>query len=254
MATLLRVLLLWSPRRRFVFVGDSGFGTHELARFVRRHRARLSLVSKLHPEANLFEPPPPYRGQGRPPVKGPRRPEPKEAVAAATLRTETVARYGGGQRQVGVTTGTGPWYKSGAGSVPLVWVFVQDQGGTHRDEYFFSTDVSMTAEAMIAAYCGRWDPETTSQEMRCFLGLETTRGWCRRTVLRAAPRLFGLYSVVALLYQSLPETKRVGRVEWPGKQGVTLSDAIAAVRRRLWQEWVFPRAGGSTAMDQLPES
>lgn len=137
--------------------------------------------------------------------------------------------------------------------MPLVWVFVRDQTGTHRDEYFFSTDVSMTAVAMIAAYCGRWNLETTFQEMRGLLGLETTRGWCRRTVLRAAPCLFGLYSVVALLYQSLPEAKRVGRVEWPGKRGVTFSDAITSVRRWLGQEWVFPQAGGSTTLDQLPE-
>ena len=91
MATLLRIMLLWFPDRRFVFVGDSGFGTHDLARFVHRHRARLSLVSKFHPEANLFEPPQPYSGQGRPPVKGARRPKPRQAVEAAELETETVS-------------------------------------------------------------------------------------------------------------------------------------------------------------------
>lgn len=253
MAALLRVVLRQFPDRRFVFVGDSGYGTHEMARFVHRHRSRLVLVSKLHPEANLFEPPPPYSGKGRPPVKGPRRPKPSEAVATAELRAETVAWYGGGEREVGVTTGTGHWYKSGAGLVPLAWVFVRDRSGTHRDEYFFSTDPEMTAVAMIEAYCGRWNLETTFQEMRCHLGLETTRGWCRRTVLRAAPCLFGLYTVVALLYHSLPETKRSGRVEWPGKAGVTFSDAITSVRRWLWQEWVFPRAATGTAIDQLPE-
>ena len=47
------------PHHRFVFVGDSAYGTHELARFADRRRERLTLVSKLHPEANLFEPPPP---------------------------------------------------------------------------------------------------------------------------------------------------------------------------------------------------
>jgi hypothetical protein len=254
MATLLRVMLSWFPDRRFVFVGDSGYGTHEMARFVHRHRARLVLVSKLHPEANLFEPPPPYRGKGRPPVKGARRPRPREAVAGAELRTETVAWYGGGQRQVGVLTGTGHWYKSGRGLVPIAWVFVRDQAGTHRDEYFFSTDVGMTAVAMIGAYAGRWNLETTFQEVRCHLGLESTRGWCRRTVLRAAPCLFGLYTVVALLYRALPESKRSGRVEWRGKAGVTFSDAVTSVRRWLWREWVFPQAGGGVAVDQLPES
>ena len=105
-------------------------------------------------------------------------------------------------------------------------MFVKDRTGTHRDEYFFSTDPAMTAAAMIEAYAGRWNLETTFQEARCYLGLESTRGWCRRTVLRAAPCLFGLYTVVALLYQALPESKRSGRVEWPGKAGVTFSDAL----------------------------
>ncbi len=253
MATLLRVLLSWSPGRRFVFVGDGGFGTHEMARFAHRHRARLALVSKLHPEANHFEPPPPYKGKGRPPVKGPRRPKPKQAVAGAELRDEEVAWYGGGRREVGVAGGAGHWYKAGEGLVPIAWVFVRDRSGTHRDEYFFSTDPTMTAVAMIEAYAGRWNIETTFQEVRCHLGLESTRGRCRKTVLRAAPCLFGLYTVVALLYQGLPESKRVGRVEWPGKAGVTFSDAITSVRRWLWQEWVFPRAGGGTAIEQLPE-
>jgi len=51
----------------------------------------------------------------------------------------------------------------------------------------------------------------------------------------------------------LPESKRTGRVEWPGKQGVTFSDAIASVRRWLSQEWASPRAGGATTIDQRPE-
>jgi hypothetical protein len=107
---------------------------------------------------------------------------------------------------------------------------------------------------MIEAYAGRWDLGTTFQEARCVLGLESTRGWCRQTVLRAAPCPFGLDTVVALLYRSLPESRRVGRVEWPGKVGVTFSDALTCVRRWLWREWVFPQAGGGLAVDQPPES
>jgi hypothetical protein len=72
-------------------------------------------------------------------------------------------------------------------------------------------------------------------------------------VLRAAPCLFGLYTIVALLYQALPEAKRSGGVAWPGKAGVTFSDALTSVRRRLWREWVFPQAGGSLAVEELPE-
>ena len=252
MATLLRVLLLKFPDRRFVFVGDAGYGTHGLARFCHRHRRRLTLVSKLHPEANLFEPPGPYGGNGRPRVKGAALPKPSRSAAAAELRAVSVGWYGGGTREVGITTGAGHWYKSGEALVPIGWVFVRDRTGTHRDEYFFSTGPQLDPVAMIEAYTGRWNLETTFQELRCHLGLETTRGWCRRTVLRAAPCLFGLYTAVALLYQALPESKREGSVRWPGKSGVTFSDALTAVRRWLWREWVFPQAGGAAAIEELP--
>jgi hypothetical protein len=250
---LVAVLLRWFPGRRFVPVGDAGFGTHEVARFCLARRDRLTLVGKLHPKANLFEPPPPYTGQGRPRVKGRALPKPGEAAATARLRRAVVRWYGGGTRLVSLATGTGHWHKSGRGLVPLRWVFVRDRSGTHRDEYFYSTDVAMSPESVVGHYAWRWNIETTFQEARAHLGLETTRGWCRKTVLRAAPCLFGLYSVVALLFVSLPASQRSGSVCWPGKAAVTFSDALTAVRRWLWSEWVLPQAGGDTAIGKLPE-
>jgi hypothetical protein len=254
MCGLLRVLLIRFPDRTFVFAGDSGYGTHEVARFCYRHRGRLTLVSKLHPDANLFDPPPPYAGKGRPPRKGARRPKPSQAVAAATAfgRLE-VGWYGGGKREVEILEGTGHWYKAGQTLVPVRWVFVRDQTGTHRDEYFFTTDEALTPSAVIGYYCGRWNIETTFQEARSALGLETTRGWCKKTALRAGPCLLGLYSVVAILFHALPESKRVGAVAWPGKTTVTFSDALCAVRRWLWTEAILPQAGEDTGLDKLPD-
>jgi hypothetical protein len=254
MCRLLRLLLGWFPERSFVFVGDSGYGTHEVARFCRRHARRLTLVSKLSPQANLYEAPPPYRGKGRPRVKGAKQPKPQEVVAATTrLKRLRVAWYGGGQRRVEVVSGTGHWYKSGRGLVAVRWVFVHDLEGTHRDEYFYTTAVDLQPAQIIAYYTERWNIETTFQEMRAHLGLETTRGWCAKTVLRAAPCLFGLYSVVALLYQALPQEKRTGAVQWHGKASVTFSDALSAVRRWLWTEGVFAQAGAGAAVQKLPE-
>jgi hypothetical protein len=253
MCRLLRLLLLRCPGRRFVFVGDSTYGTHAVARFCHRHRGRLTLVSKLHPDANLFGPPPPYAGKGRPRAKGARLPKPRQAIAAGPrLDGLTVGWYGGGTRRVEVAGGTGGWYKSGRGLVPVRWVFVRDRAGTHRDEYFYTTDPSLAPAAVIGYYTGRWNIETTFQELRSHLGLETTRGWCRSTVLRAAPCLLGLYTAVALLYQALPESQRGGSVSWPGKAGVTFSDALVAVRRWLWREGVLPQAGADTAFTKLP--
>jgi hypothetical protein len=253
MCRLLRLLLMRFPGRTFVFAGDSGYGTHEVARFCRRHRRRLTLVSKCHPDINLFAPPPPYRGNGRPRVKGERVPKPREAAATARRTRLTVPWYGGGTRRVETATGAGHWYKGGRGLVPVRWVFVRDATGTHRDEYLFTTDTRMSASAVVGTYCGRWSVETTFQECRSCTGLETTRGRCRRTVLRAAPCLFGLYSAVAALYHGLPAGKRSGGVSWPGKATVTFSDALTAVRRWVWAEGVFPQAEVDAAIAELPK-
>jgi hypothetical protein len=164
-----------------------------------------------------------------------------------------VAWYGGGRREVTAATGTGHWYKAGRGLVPVRWVYVHDRTGTHRDEYLYATDVALEPPAIVGHYTSRWNIETTFQELRAHLGLETTRGWCRETVLRAAPCLFGLYSAVAVLYRALPEGKRSGAVSWPGKGTTTFSDALAAVRRWLWSEWVFPQAAPDTTVEKLPE-
>jgi hypothetical protein len=40
-------------------------------------------------------------------------------------------------------------------------------------------------------------------------------------------------------------------VDWPGKSVVTFSDAITAVRRWLWVEWVFAIPGHRDAFSKL---
>jgi DDE superfamily endonuclease len=258
MRQLLAVLIPWFPDRRFVFAGDGGYGTHALAQFAHRHHRHLSLVSLFYPSANLYDPPPAVVGKqnGRPRKKGAKRLAPEAVVAATSERTAlNVAWYGGGRRDVEAVSGTGQWYKSGKDLVPVSWVFVQDRTGTHRDSYRFSTDLALTAAQVIETDTGRWSIETTFQELRAYLGLETTRGWRERTVLRAAPCLFGLYSVVALLYAALPaQTADTGAVAYRGKTEVAFSDAITAVRRQLWLEGVFESHGHTEVFQNLPRS
>jgi DDE superfamily endonuclease len=254
---LLRVLLRWFPQRHFVGAADGNFATPALARLAARHAPRLTYLSHFYANANLYEPPPPSKpgrkGQGRPRKKGPKLPAPRDVVKQTRQRRRlNVAWYGGGRRDVEVVTGTGQWYEAGTALVAVLWVWVHDCTGTHRDEYFFTTDVRWTAAQVIETYTGRWNIETTFAEMRAYLGLETTRGWTEQTVLRVAPCLFGLYTVVAALYAPLPArwTRGIG-IAWPGKQDVTFSDAITAVRRWLWVEWVFAIPGHRTTFAKL---
>ena len=266
-------LVRWFPGRRFVFLGDGGYGSHEMARFFRRLRRRgrnvglagpVTLVSRFYPDANLHDPPPPpppgkKSPGGRPPVKGPKLPAPQDVVAATPRegRTRaTVGWYGGGEREVELVSGCGHWFRSGRGLVEVRWVFVHDVSGTHRDEYFYSTDPSLSPERIVTLYTGRWSIEVTFQEARAWLGLGTTRQWAKASVLRAAPCLLGLFTVVSLAYAE--HVRRTGgRAEplstpWYSKAEVTFSDAVAAVRRLLWGETVLrhPRVGGG--FEKLP--
>jgi len=56
------------------------------------------------------------------------------------------------------------------------WVFVHDLSGTHQDEYFFTTDATMSVRSLIETYTGRWNIETTFEEVRSYVRVQTTRG------------------------------------------------------------------------------
>jgi hypothetical protein len=256
MRQLVAVLVHWFPDRQFVLAADGGYATHPLARFAHRHDRHLSLVSLFYPDANLYEPPPPFVGRrnGRRRKKGNKLPSPQVVVGQSPRERLEVSWYGGGRREVEVVRGTSHWYKGGEGLVPLTWAYVHDRTGTHRDTYLFSTDVAMATRTIIETYTGRWSIETTFEECRAFLGLETTRGRSERTVLRAAPCLFGLFSVVSLLYAEMPGRESVGPVvTYRGKVGIAFSDAITVVRRQLWREGVFEAHGQSELCQKLPE-
>lgn len=255
MRRMLAVLMHWFPERKWQFVGDGGFGTHPLAHFCHRHRKRLTLVSKFYPDANLYGAPPPRtKKSGRPRKRGKRLLTPQETVSKTRkFKRLTVSWYGGGRRRVEVAHGQGHWYKAGEGLIPILWVYVRDLTGTHRDEYLFTTEVTLSPKRVIELYTSRWSIETTFQEMRAYLGLETTRGRTQNTVLRTAPCLFGLYSVVALCYAALPRRGlHVATIWWSGKNTVTFSDAMATVRRWIWLHWVFETHRESGVLKNLP--
>jgi len=254
---LLLVLARWFPDRHFVCAVDGNYAAHELAACAHRRRRHLTLVSKFYPDANLYAPPPGATGPrpvGRPRRKGAKQPTPAQVVARTSRRRRVqVAWYGGGRRAVAVVSGTGHWYQSGRGLVPVRWVYVEDRTGTHRPEYFFTTDPAWTAQQVVEQYTGRWNIETTFEEMRSYLKLEKTRGWTEPTVLRTAPCLFGLYSVIAVWYAELPARwQRQRAIPGGDKRSATFSDAITAVRRWLWSEWVLATPMHQRAFAKIP--
>jgi hypothetical protein len=253
MMLLLYKLVRRFPEYRFIFSGDGGFGSHELARFAYKNNRYLVLVSRFHPGANLFDLPDKRSPMGRPRKVGKKLPSPQKIVSAAKKYSKRILHwYGGEKRCVGLITGTGHWYKSGKALVFIRWVYVKDLDGTHRDEYFFTTDGNISPEQIVENYTGRWSIETTFQEARAYLGVESTRGWSEKTVLKMEPMLFLLYSVITMIYLELPQRhQKIRHINWIGKSTLSFSDIICSVRRWLWMEMVFKHPIGNGPIQKL---
>jgi hypothetical protein len=259
---LVAALVHWFPARKFILVGDGGYASHELARFCHRHRRHVTLVSRFHPDANLYDAPSAKRSPkgGRPRLKGRKRPAPSHVVQRSQPKRFTVGWYGGQTRRVELIRGEGHWYKGGAGLVPVRWVFVHDVQGTHRDEYFYSTDPTLRPEPIVSLFTGRWSIEVTFQEVRAHLGFTTPRNWSAQSVLRTAPCLLGCFSLVSLIFaRHVRASARHGRptgvaltpLPWYAKKETTFSDAITTVRRLCW-EAVLKQSPEHTGVTKLP--
>jgi hypothetical protein len=252
---LMAVLIHWFPERKFVFLGDGGYASHALARFCQRHRCHATLVSRFHGDARLYAPVPQRRRRtGRPPQKGRKLPSPQQVVDRHVLTPATVQWYGGGDRRVQLATDTGLWYKTGAGVVPIRWVFVRDVQGTHRDEYFYTTDPALTGPQIVSWFTARWPIETTFQEVRAHLGFETPRQHVAPSVRRTAPCLLGLFSVICLIYAEHVQSHSMGirQTLWYVKEEPTFSDAMTTVRRLFWQEILLQQPSYRNGFQKLP--
>jgi hypothetical protein len=245
----------WLPNRRLVFVADNGFSALDLLAAVRRH---VCMVTRLRMDASLFKPAPKRRpGQrGRTPVKG--RPVPKLSAvlkSKKTVWTRVVVSqwYNAQQRTLLVATGTAVWWHAGIPPVPsaadaswhidalrasIRWVLVRDPSGEHEPSAFLSTDLDAKPSTILGWFVSRWRVETTFQEVRTHLGVETQRQWSDLAILRTTPALLGLFSLITIWADGLARDAggalKANAAAWYSKQEPTFSDAIAAVRRVLW--------------------
>jgi hypothetical protein len=228
----------WLPNRLIVIVADSSFAALDLIAAVRRH---VCFVTRLRLDANLFEPAPECRSgkRGRPPKKGRKLPKLTDVLAnPATIWTRIMMPewYGGQRCRLEIATGTAVWYHSGLPPVPIRWVLVRDPSGIREPQAFLCTDLNAAPADILGWFVQRWSMETTFQESRLHLGVETQRQWSDRAIVRSTPALLGLFSLVTLWAAEAKAitTLHARSATWYVKDEPTFSDAIACVRRLLW--------------------
>src|SRR3984957_265711 len=142
-----------------------------------------------------------------------------------------VGEYHGGRWRRGCHSGIAP--------VPIRWFLVRDPSGEHEPAAFLSTDLAAQPVTILGWFVSRWRVETTFQEVRAHLGVETQRPWSGLAILRTTPALRGLFSLITVwadgLDRDAANTLRPNVAAWYCKSEPTFSDAFATVRRVLWE-------------------
>ncbi len=120
-------------------------------------------------------------------------------------------------------------------------MLVRDVAGEKEPQAFLCTDLQTDPADILGWFVRRWRTETTFEEARRHLGMETQRQWSDLAILRTTPALLGLFSLVTLWATWLEVERGLAPecVRWYVKQAPSFSDALALVRHELWTSRTF---------------
>jgi hypothetical protein len=238
---ILQQLAAWLPERAFRLHADGFYAT-----LAGRSFAHIHLISRMRRDAVLYEPLPRTRGKkkrGRPATKGRRLPSPEQMTrhVHSWRLVETVER--GRTRKRLIYARRVVWYHVSKSPVRLV--ISRDPAGKERDDFFFTTDVSLAPEQVIGGFAGRWSIEDTFKNTKQFLGGQEPQTWKGQGPERAAMLSLWLSSVVWLWY--LNQKGRAAKLHvpawYPQKGHPSFQDALASLRCHLWTQRIISMFG-----------
>ena len=251
---LLLTLRRWLPGRSIVAVMDGEFAALELLDAL---RSSMVVITRMRKDARLFDPPSWQDKPGRPARKGPRQPllsarttDPDTRWLRVVQSSRTSWRSAG---WIEYAHGTALWHHGGKPIVPILWVLVRYPDGRREPEAFLCTDTSASPRDVLDCFNRRWAVETTYEEARAHLGMETQRQWSDPAIFRTTPVLLGLYSVVTLYVHQNAERLALSprRAAWYPKPAATFADAIARLRQHLWFERIVTSVGNTDMTEAI---
>jgi hypothetical protein len=252
----------WLPDRQLVIVADSSFAAISWLFQLSQLPGQICLIVRFRLDAALYEPAPKRRpGQrGRPRVKGQRLPTLEQVAQNAKTKWQRVTIpdwYGEGRRIVEIISNTAVWYHSGQPPLSIRWVVIRDPKGRFKTQALLSTDLNVTPVQMIKWFVLRWRLEVTFHEVREHLGVETQRQWSDLAILRTTPALLALFALVTLIGHQHAKRRKlpIRQAAWYHKTEPTFSDALALVRKQIWQHECFQIAGSlADSLKFLPKT
>jgi hypothetical protein len=245
---LLLALRRWLPERTIVAVMDGEFAALELLHAL---RPSMVIITRMRKDARLFDLPSNEDKPGRPARKGARQPllsarivDPATRWLRVVQSSRTSWRSSG---WIEYAYGTALWHHGGKPIVPILWVLVRYPDARREPEAFLCTDTSASPRDVLDCFNRRWAVETTYEEARAHLGMETQRQWSDPAIFRTTPVLLGLYSVVTLYVHQNAARLALSprRAAWYPKPAATFADALARLRQHLWFERIVTSAANT---------
>jgi DDE superfamily endonuclease len=256
---MVKQLRRWLPDRQLVIVADSSFAAILWLFELSRLPGQICLIVRFRLDAALYEPAPKRRPhqRGRSRLKGKRLPTLERVAANRKTQWQRVTIpdwYGEKKRQVEIISNTAIWYHSGQPPLPIRWVLIRDPKGKFKTQALLCTDLTIAPVQIIRWFVLRWGLEVTLHEAREHLGLETQRQWSDLAIVRTTPALLALFSLVTLMAHQHTRRRKlpVRQSAWYRKSRPTFSDALALVRRHIWQHECFPSVVTPSGHSKMP--
>ena len=133
-------------------------------------------------------------------------------------------------------------------------MLIRDPAGRFAPQAWLATNPQLRPVQILTSVVRRWQRDTTFEEARAYLGVETQRQWRDQATARSTPAWLALYSMVTLMAAHLIGTHPmpVRAAAWYRKAHATFSDTIALVRHCLWRQCHFSPSPAEADMVKIP--
>jgi hypothetical protein len=230
---MLTELALWLPQRRFINHSDGFYASLAGENILHTH-----IISRMRRDANIYDLLGKKRKKtrGRPRKKGKQLPSPEKLAKRVTNWQLIQTCERGKIRKRLVYTRKVVWYR--VSEKPVLLVISREPTGKEKDDFFFTTDTTLTAAEVIGGFAGRWSIEDTFKNTKQLIGGQQPQTWKRKGPERAAALSLWLYSVIWLWYLQQKSKQRHFFIQpwYPGKSAPSFADALSCLRRVLWQD------------------
>jgi hypothetical protein len=238
----------WLGKRAIRVVGDGFYAT-----LAGKALEGVTIISRIRRDANLYDLLPKKRkkrrGPGRPRTKGKKLAKLEKMAAHIQNWTKVTFRQRSKMVERLVYTRVVLW--PSVTKRPILLVISRDPNGKEKDDFFFTTDVNLSAVDVLQEYGDRWAIEDTFKNTKQWLGAQEPQTYKRQGPERAAALGLWLYSVVWLWYLQRKPNQRYFFVQpwYPHKCTPSFADALCCLRRELWQERIIMMFGKSSVHD-----